>query len=258
MGQNNAESSEGIDSPDLDPAAPIPPEPTEEPAPDSPPTDVDAPEGPTAAKVVASAPGECSDGAYNTADLKEYGTYNWYMGDGPNPAGLSDADIRAEFGASLGNVTGQNTNCADYATDRVEAKAAYQGQTTKEADINADNTCQSRDHTSTWDAGNLTAGTLGRFCYWSVPTPGAKNDLVEADVRFNTVDADWTRKVTAYCTTRFDIRSTGTHEAGHVFGLKHVGAGHDNLTMYSPGGTPCDTRRRTLGKGDILGLRSIY
>ncbi|MGW1764472.1 matrixin family metalloprotease [Streptomyces sp. NPDC002073] len=54
-----------------------------------------------------------------------------------------------------------------------------------------------------------------------------------------------------------DIRSVGTHEAGHVFGMGHVGSGHNNLTMYTNSYT-CSTRARTLGKGDILGLRSIY
>ncbi|MFJ6297517.1 hypothetical protein ACIQJX_29700 [Streptomyces griseoviridis] len=53
------------------------------------------------------------------------------------------------------------------------------------------------------------------------------------------------------------MRSVGTHEAGHVFGLGHVGSGHSNLTMYTNSFT-CKTIARTLGKGDVLALRSIY
>jgi hypothetical protein len=46
-------------------------------------------------------------------------------------------------------------------------------------------------------------------------------------------------------------------ETGHVFGLGRVGLGHSNLTMY-PTSFTCKTITRTLGKGDVLALRSIY
>lgn len=81
--------------------------------------------------------------------------------------------------------------------------------------------------------------------------------LREADVRFNTYDHDFTDKPTSSCSNKFDIRSVGTHEAGHVFGLKDIAGAHDNLTMYESS-IRCSTRARTLGKGDVLGLRSIY
>ncbi|MFE5023100.1 hypothetical protein ACFRAO_07135 [Streptomyces sp. NPDC056656] len=42
-----------------------------------------------------------------------------------------------------------------------------------------------------------------------------------------------------------------------MYGLQHVGSGHANLTMY-PSAEPCSTKMRTLGKGDVNGLRSIY
>jgi hypothetical protein len=94
-------------------------------------------------------------------------------------------------------------------------------------------------------------------CSWTWPAPGVKNDLREADVRFNTRDHDFTNKPTSRCSNKYDIRSVGTHEAGHVFGLGHVGSGHENLTMYTNSFT-CIPKARTLGKGDVLALRSIY
>ncbi|WLQ43178.1 hypothetical protein P8A22_26585 [Streptomyces laculatispora] len=89
------------------------------------------------------------------------------------------------------------------------------------------------------------------------PSAGVKNDLREADVRYNTTDYDFTNKVTSSCWNKFDIRSVGTHEAGHVFGLKDIAGAHNNLTMYE-GSNRCLTGARTPGKGDVLGLRSIY
>ncbi|GLF95167.1 matrixin family metalloprotease [Streptomyces yaizuensis] len=83
------------------------------------------------------------------------------------------------------------------------------------------------------------------------------DDLREADVRYNTADSLFTDRPTGSCRNRYDIRSVGTHEAGHVFGLGHVGAGHENLTMYT-NSFLCTTKARTLGKGDVLALRSIY
>ncbi|MFE4252591.1 hypothetical protein ACFRU3_24395 [Streptomyces sp. NPDC056910] len=89
--------------------------------------------------------------------------------------------------------------------------------------------------------------------------PGVKNGRREADVRFNThdFDFDFTNRATSSCVNEYGIRSVGTHEAGHGLGPGHVGLGHENLTMHTHSfvGT---TKARTLGKGDLLALRSIY
>lgn len=53
------------------------------------------------------------------------------------------------------------------------------------------------------------------------------------------------------------MRAVGTHEAGHVFGMGHVFDGHSNLTMYA-NSFMCDAKARTLGYGDVLGLRKKY
>jgi hypothetical protein len=45
------------------------------------------------------------------------------------------------------------------------------------------------------------------------------------------------------------VESALTHEAGHVFGLV-------NLTMY-PGIRRCTGHYRTLGLGDVLGMRAL-
>lgn len=204
----------------------------------------------------AISPSACSDGTYATKDQKEYGTYNWYIGDGGLPAGLSKNDALWSFYETLDNITESNNNCGY--SDQVGAhKANFLDYTSYEADVNSSNQCTSRDGLSTWDAGNLASGTVAITCSWTWPTPGVKNDLREADVRFNTTDYDFTNKPTASCSNKYDVRSVGTHEAGHVFGLKDICGAHDNLTMYGSS-ILCSTRARTLAKGDVLGLRSIY
>ncbi|MFD6554697.1 peptidase M10 [Streptomyces sp. NPDC058398] len=223
-------------------------------------TDADAADSSTEAEVAdvdaASAPGACSDGTYGTKDQKEYGTYNWYIGDGGLPGGLSKSDALWAFYEALDNITESHNNCGY--TDQVDAhQANFLDYTSYEADINTSSQCTSRDGLSTWDAGNLRNDAVATTCSWTWPTPGIKNDLREADTRFNTHDNDFTNKPTSSCTDKYDIRSVGTHEAGHIFGLKDITGAHENLTMYTTA-SRCSTKARTLGKGDVLGLRSIY
>lgn len=197
----------------------------------------------------------CSDGAYSTADRKEYGTYNWYIGDGGMPGGLSRTDAKWAFYDAIDNITDSYNNCGF--GDYVGAKSNFLSETSREASVSSTGKCTGQDGLSVWDAGDLKSGVVATTCSYTWSMPGVKNDLREADIRFNTHDFDFTNKPTSSCSNKYDIRSVGTHEAGHVFGLSHVGSGHENLTMYTNSFT-CKTIARTLGKGDILALRSIY
>ncbi|MFE6166197.1 matrixin family metalloprotease [Streptomyces sp. NPDC056486] len=198
----------------------------------------------------------CWDGAYKHKGWAEYGTYNWYIGDGGMPGALSRTQAMWAFTESIHNIV--NPNVCGY-NDGVDAWSKYKGTTTYEADINTSGKCTDRDGKSTWDAGNLPSGTLAVTCSFSASLPpGMKDDLTEADVRFNTQDYNFTNNPTSSCRNKFDIRSVGTHEAGHAFGLGHVtGRDHENLTMQPYVGS-CETQSRSLGKGDILGLKKIY
>ncbi len=216
-----------------------------------------APDGVAMSEVDATGvPGACSDGAYTTLDRKEYGTYNWYIGDGSFPAAMTRGEALLYFTDSIYRIESSHNNCGY--TDQVPAKAHYAGMTTYEADISSNGTCTARDGKSTWDAGNLESGTIASVCAHTWPNPAGKNDLREADVRFNIADYDFTKQPTSSCNDRYhDVLNAGTHEAGHIFGLGHVGAGHSNLTMYSDADR-CEIKKRTLGKGDVMGLRSLY
>ncbi|GGX18083.1 hypothetical protein [Streptomyces lomondensis] len=104
-----------------------------------------------------AAPGARSDGAYSTADRKEYGTYNWYIGDGGMPGGLSRTDAKWAFYDAINNLTDSYNNCG-YG-DSVGAKTNFLSQTNCEADINSSFKCTDRDELSTWDAGASRATT---------------------------------------------------------------------------------------------------
>ncbi|MET8830678.1 hypothetical protein ABZX40_10765 [Streptomyces sp. NPDC004610] len=69
-------------------------------------------------------------------------------------------------------------------------------------------------------------------CSWTVAgTTSSLRELIEADVRYNTTDNDFTNNPPSTCTAHYDVRAVGTHEAGHVFGMDHVSSAHPDLTM---------------------------
>ncbi|MDX3800903.1 matrixin family metalloprotease [Streptomyces sp. AK04-3B] len=204
----------------------------------------------------ADAPAPCADAAYATAGRKEYGTYEWFLGDGRLPGGISRAEARRAFEDAVATITASRNDCG--LDDRVAAKARYLATTSSKADIDRETRCMRPDGLSVWDTGDLGGDAVATTCSWSRPAPGGgPEELLEADVRFNTHDHAFTDDPSGACTRAYDLRSVATHEAGHVFGLGHSGPGHENLTMFASS-FACSTSARTLGKGDVLGLRSLY
>jgi hypothetical protein len=79
-------------------------------------------------------------------------------------------------------------------------------------------------------------------------------DIVETDCRMNTFYA-WSLTGGS---GRMDVQSIMTHEFGHWCGLKDLYDDADYwLTMYAYSGYG-QTWRRSLGIGDIMGLRRVY
>lgn len=209
-----------------------------------------------AAPEAVAARAACVDSAYTTAGHKEYGTYLWHIGDGPLPGGLSRREMRRVVEAAISTVTSARNKCG--LTDRTGLSARFLSVTDREAGIDKKGRCVKRDGVSVWDAGELPPDMVAVTCSWAVTPPGGgPGDLIEADVRFNTRYYRFTDRPDEHCDNAYDIQAIATHEAGHIFGLGHVGAGHENLTMYT-NSFACSTRARTLGKGDVMGLRALY
>ncbi|MFF8195859.1 matrixin family metalloprotease [Streptomyces bobili] len=208
---------------------------------------------------VAAAPGRargaCADDAYATAGHKEYDTYDWFLGDGTLPGNLAPGDARRAFEDAIGTITASRNDCGF--SDTVTARARYLSRTGNEADIDRDARCMARDGVSVWDAGDLSDGVVATTCSWSRVVSGGPDALREADVRFNIRDHTFTDHPGEACSKTYDLRSVATHEAGHVFGLAHVGESHESQTMYT-NSFACSTAARTLGRGDVLGLRALY
>lgn len=197
----------------------------------------------------------CSDGAYALSGHKEYGTYDWWLGDDDLPGGLSPGAARQAFGEAIETIIDNRNDCGY--KDVVGARAKYHSTTRREAGFDRKGNCTVRDGLSVWDAGELGDELIAMTCSWSRRVPGRPDWLKEADVRFNTTDFTFTNNPAAGCTDAYDIRSVATHEAGHVFGLAHVGPGHEGQTMFT-NSFACTTAARTLGRGDVLGLRALY
>jgi hypothetical protein len=98
------------------------------------------------------------------------------------------------------------------------------------------------------DVGKMCPGAVACNVAWRV----GEGELIESDTRFNKA-MKWSNsgKDGAY-----DYRSTATHEFGHMIGLADL-PDSPGLTMYFRASTT-STAARTLGRGDIRGLRGLY
>lgn len=208
------------------------------------------------ASIVSPDPDSCTDATYSVYDYVERGAYEWHIGDGGMPGALSRPAAQKAFLDAINNITESYSDCR--LADQVAVGQRYSGTTSYEGDfVRGSLTCTERDKVSTWDAGDLNGNVIAGACVW-YSVAGGVLDVVEADVRYNTVDFNFTNDPNSGpCKNKYDIRAVGTHEAGHVFGMGHVSDGHSNLTMYT-NAFMCNAKARTLGYGDVLGLRMKY
>lgn len=202
----------------------------------------------------AASPSKCNDSAFTTLNGSSWpGTYRWYFRKGTTPNELSKAGATNALTDSVNNITKSSNGCG--LDDQVSATASYKGSTTQASDVTSQPACKaspgSKNVTEFGPIGG--GGILAATCTYST---GAGGDIVFADVRINTGFEWWTG---GGCSGAYGVRAVQTHEYGHAFGLGHVSeADHGNLTMSTNINSACSNFEASLGRGDVLGLRSLY
>jgi len=135
------------------------------------------------------------------------------------------------------------TDCSGL-KDTTNFTTTYEGTTTKKAGAN--------DGVNTVDKADLSDGPCGSTAIACTSVWWIGDSYTETDTRFAT-DVKWSNKGSD---GTYDYQGVGAHEFGHAIGLSDLD-GSSKLTMYFQG-TLGYTGQRTLGRGDILGARSLY
>jgi hypothetical protein len=194
---------------------------------------------------VGISPPPCKDPAFNTFGAKQTSTYKWSFKASTTPAGLNKSSVANILQKAFGNITGEHNDCGR--PDTVSATSQYLGTSS------VGPSCNSRDGQNAIGFGKLDPGVLAVTCYW---ISGTK--IVEADMKITTSES-WALSLASCHGSQPLLEATITHEAGHVFGMAHVGeARHGRLTMSPFLDGPCENNESTLGLGDMLGLESMY
>jgi hypothetical protein len=208
---------------------------------------------------------ECTDGFYRLNNTGgEHDTHKWYMNAGSIPGyfGVPNDTVIARIREGGAHITHGTTDCSSVSL-RANLSIAYQGTTTKGAQMNAaGTTCNADgDGQNTVGFGSLPSNNLGFTCDWRTTFPPA--ELTESDIRFNSNQAEakffGTDSQPGTCVNLWDLEGIATHERGHTFGITDIdAASHPDQTMAGSG-DPCDNLElRSLGKGDIRGLNDMY
>jgi hypothetical protein len=197
------------------------------------------------ASTVGISPPPCQDRAFKLIGANQTSTYKWSFKASSTPSGLSKGTVANVLQKSFGNITSEHNDCGR--PDTVSATSQYLGTTTVAPN------CNSRDGQNVVGFGKLDPGVLAVTCFWM-----SNGKMVEADMKITTSES-WALSMATCHGSMPVLEATITHEAGHVFGLAHVGeTKHGRLTMSPYLDGPCENNESTLGLGDMLGLESMY
>jgi hypothetical protein len=217
-------------------------------------------------------PGACERDSYRLAGFTWHEPWLYRTTVGTTLATDSQADFDAAMRRSTANIVHGRNTCDMHGG--LTAAGAFVGHTTAHGDFayrDGVTTCTDSDSQNVIDEGDLPGGfleaTLAAFCVWTETTDGVTR-AVSADLRLNNGDYNWTYDPNEPACDpafppdpqrwRYDVESVLTHEVGHVFGLVNLSAVEDvNQTMF-PGVRRCSGHMRSLGRGDLLGLRALY
>lgn len=204
----------------------------------------------------AAALGACKDDTRSDRDRKESDLQRWHLHKASRPSNISSSAAVAAVRDGYDNIPQVNNNCR--MSDNVNASQKYEGGSDgrhPEMDASGCDASWTTDGHNVVGWRDLPSGKVGLNCHTYVPKPGP-DEITHSDIGLSK-NHKWTNSPgSSSCSNRYDIRSVMTHEAGHAFGLGHA-PGAPNLTMYWQI-EPCKSKLRTLGKGDVNSLRTLY
>ena len=180
----------------------------------------------------------CRNGSFRTFNRWRGSRYSYHVNTRSMSAAFRRAVIRGH------HAWDRTRNSCGYG-DQDNIASSYRGH--RSGSIHT-----SPDGRSMIDRGNLDlcGGAVTLACAWTFTD--ASGRIVETDQRYG---ARW-RWSTQGRPGYYDVESAATHETGHSIGLGHTTSSR-YLTMHHQLCAGC-TFARTLGRGDVRGLRALY
>jgi len=190
----------------------------------------------------------CTDSSYTLESWHLAGVYQWNYNPAGAPASVASTALATFQRASATVATGQN-RCG--IVPKLSTSQQYLGTTTKAAQIDSTGKCTGNDGVSVTSWGTLPSNYLGYTCVYY----RGNGAVVSSDMLLDAKAHQWFTTMPASCSNTYDLESVAAHERGHTAGLNHVSA---TVETMSPSTRPCDTVKRALARGDLLGLQKLY
>jgi len=207
----------------------------------------------TTAATMAAAAGECTSTRYSQKGYKQVDIFKFYVRT-YNASYPTGGVARIQDAAAT--IIGANNGCGITADTGVTY--SYGGTTTRDAyvpnDLATGSCLGDGDGANVLTFGTLTGGAAATCVY------AVGGNIVTTDTTFSSDISWWTSTSTTGCSGKRDLLSTATHEIGHSFGLGDLSGStsdYSTQTMYYVASN-CTFHRRSLGSGDVAGLKAIY
>lgn len=195
----------------------------------------------TQASQVAAVPAWCGEGWYYqtyTGVWRYPSQYAWTYSTRTEP----DAGALSAIQYGFKFITDDSSDCGSAPT---YATASYRGTTTRY-------TWGTRDNGNVVGWAGFDQEVLAKAYRWH----DSSGYMLEGDIAFNNRRSDWFTGLSGTVpSSRFDLISVATHEAGHIFGLDHY-TYHSSQVMYTSLGA--GVNKRIKRSGDLRGIAFNY